>query len=139
LTAAIGPAGDAVHVPMRISGGSVSGIGVEKEIIGGTDFAVMYADENLVHNGNFVVAEPTGDILVWYDGTSQAREGAYDELLAGQLPGNIPCRLSMRLVSTSPEWRSLNRRPLFGFGSFDGDAGTLDLIVLSVTEQDARN
>jgi hypothetical protein len=139
LTAAIGPAGDAVYAPMRIAGGSMRGIGSEKSIVGGTDFAIMYADEKLVHNGNLVVADPAGDILIWYDGSSQADEGAYDELLEGRLPANIPCRLAIRAVSTNPAWRPLNRRPLLGIGSFDGNAGTLELTILSVLEVDGRN
>jgi hypothetical protein len=137
VTAAIGPAGDAVYVPMRITGGSVTGAGAAKRIICGTDFAVMYADEKLVHNGNFVIADPAGDILVWYDGPSQAAEGAYDNLLDGQLPGKSPCRLSVRSVATGPQWRTLNRKPLLGVGSFDGTTGTLDFTLISVVEHAA--
>jgi hypothetical protein len=139
VTAAIGPAGDNVYVPMRIVGGSVRGSGSPKEVICGTDFAVMFADEKLVHDGNFVVADPAGDILVWYDGSSQATEGAYDEILDGRLPGKIPTRLSVRSMSTGPDWKLLNRRPLLGVGSFDGRDGTLEFTVLSVAEGDGRN
>jgi hypothetical protein len=139
VTAAIGPAGDALYVPMRITGGTVTGDGSTKRVICGTDFAVMYADEKLVHNGNFVIADPAGDILVWYDGPSQAAEGAYDELLDGHLPGKIPCRLSVRSVATGPEWRALNRRPLLGMGSFDGADGTLEFTILSITETAPAN
>jgi len=138
LATPIGPAGDAVYAPMRIAGGRVRGIGGEKSIVGGTDFAIMYADEKLVHNGNLVVADPAGDILVWYDGFSQAGEGAYDDLLEGRLPANIPCRVAIRTVSTNPAWLFLNRRPLLGIGSFDGNAGTLKLTILSVIEPAAR-
>jgi hypothetical protein len=118
---------------MRITGGIVTGVGLPKRVLCGTDFAVMGADEKLVHNGNFVIADPAGDVLMWYDGASEAREGAYDELLEGLLPRKIPCRLSLRSISTAPEWRMLNRRPLVGVGSFDGGAGTLDFVVLSIT------
>jgi hypothetical protein len=135
MTAAIGPAGDAVYVPLRISGGRITGAGVEKTVIGGSDFAVMYADETLVHSGRFVAADPAGDVLVWYDGASQAAEGAYDDVLDGRLPGKIPCRLGVHIVSTSPEMRALSRKPLIGMGHFDGDAGTLDVIVLTVHER----
>jgi hypothetical protein len=134
LTPAIGPAGDNVYVPMRITGGTVTGLGSEKRVICGTDFAVMYGDEKLVHNGNVVIADPAGDILLWYDGPSQADEGAYDDLLEGRLPGKIPSRLSVRVISTGPAWRTLKRRPLLGVGSFDGALGTLEFTVLSVTE-----
>ena len=96
----------------------------------------MYADEKLVHDGSFAIADPAGDVLIWYDGASQAREGAYDAVLDGQLPGRAPCRLSVRSVSTAPEWRALNRRPLFGVGSFDGTAGTLEFTVLSIGTKD---
>jgi len=139
IAAAIGPAGDNVYVPMRITGGIVTGVGLAKTVAFGTDFAVMYADEKLVHNGNFIVSDPAGDILIWYDGPSQAREGAYDELLDGQLPPKIPCRFRLRSISTGPEWKLLNRQPLLGVGSFDGTAGTLEFVVLSVTETDAHN
>jgi len=139
LTAAIGPAGDALYVPMRIVGGSATGSGPERRVICGTDFAVMYADEKLVHDGSFVIIDPAGDILVWYDGPSQASEGAYDDLLEGQLPGRCPCRVSVRTISTGPEWRTLNRRPLLGVGSFDGVAGTLEFTLLSVIESAAGN
>jgi hypothetical protein len=134
LTSAIGPAGDSVFVPLRITGGSVTGLGSEMRVISGTDFAVMNGDEKLVHNGNVVIADPAGDVLLWYDGPSQAEEGAYDDLLDGQLPGKIPSRLSVRAVSTGPVWRALKRRPLLGVGSFDGTSGTLEFTVLSVTE-----
>jgi hypothetical protein len=134
LTAAIGPAGDNVYVPMRITGGTVTGVGPKKSIICGTDFALMFADEKLVHDGNFVIADPAGDVLIWYDGASQAAEGAYDDLLDGQLPGKIPCRLGVRSISTGPEWRSLNRRPLAGVGWFDGAAGTLEFTLISIND-----
>lgn len=133
LTAAIGPAGDNVYVPMRVTGGTLAGTGPTRRVLCGTDFAVMYADEKLVHNGNFVVADPAGDILVWYDGPSNAADGAYDDLLDGRLPGKSPCRLSVRTVSTGPEWRTLNRRPLLGVGAFNGTTGTLEFTLLSVT------
>jgi hypothetical protein len=99
----------------------------------------MYADEKLVHNGNFVITDPAGDIIVWYDGPSQAVEGAYDDLLDGRLPGTSPCRVSVRVVSTSPEWRVLYRRPLLGVGTFDGTAGTLEFTLLSVIESPTVN
>ncbi len=133
LTSAIGPAGDSVYVPLLITGGSVTGLGSEKRVICGTDFAVMYGDEQLVHNGHVVIADPAGDVLLWYDGPSQAEEGAYDELLDGRLPGRLLSRLSVRAISTAPAWRTLKRRPLLGIGSFDGAAGTLEFTVLSVT------
>ena len=119
---------------MRIIGGSVTGLGSEKRVMCGTDFAAMYGDEKLVHNGNVVIADPAGDVLLWYDGPSQAEEGAYDDLLDGRLPGKIPSRLSVRVISTGPAWRTLKRRPLLGVGSFDGTSGTLEFTVLSVTE-----
>jgi hypothetical protein len=139
LTAAIGPAGDNVYVPMRITGGSVTGSGADKVVMCGTDFALMYADEKLVHNGNLVVADPAGDILIWYDGSSQASQGAYDDILDGRLPGKIPSRLQVRSISSGPEWKSLNRVPLLGVGSFDGTLGTLEFTLLSVTESDGLN
>ncbi len=139
LTAAIGPAGDALYVPMRITGGSATGAGAEKYVVCGTDFAVMHADEKLVHHGNFVIADPAGDILVWYDGPSQAAEGAYDDLVDGLLPRSASCRLSVRTISTGPEWHALNRRPLLGVGSFDGTTGTLDFALLSVTGSPGEN
>ena len=138
LTEAVGPVGDTVCFPMRIVKGSVSGIGLEKRVAGGSDFALMYADEKLVHDGVFVATGPTGDLVVWYEGTSQAEEGAYDALLDGESLTHLPTRISVRTSSTSLEWKELNRRPLLGVGSFDGSSGTLDVTVLSVTEGGAR-
>ena len=137
LTAAIGPAGDTVYIPMRITGGQIIGLGAQKTILSGSDFAAMYADEQFVHNGNFAAADPAGDIIFWYDGVSQAGEGAYDQVLDGQLPGKIPCRLSIRSISTNPDWKQLNRRPLLGVGSFDGTAGRLEFTLFSITENGA--
>jgi hypothetical protein len=139
LTAAIGPDGDCLYVPLRITGGSIKGVGCEKRILAGDDFAVMYADEKLAHEGRFVAEDPVGNVLVWYTGASLAAEGAYDDLLDGQLPAAASCRLSVVFVSTGTVWRSLTRRPLWGVGSFDGVAGRLDVAVLSVTENDPRN
>jgi hypothetical protein len=139
LTSPIGPAGDRLYVPLRITGGSVIGVGSEKKILSGDDFAVMYADEKLMHKGRFAVEDPIGDILVWYTGATLAGNGAYDELLDGQPPGVAPCRLSVVFVSTGLPWRSLTRRPLLGVGSFDGVAGRLNVPVLSVPENDARS
>jgi hypothetical protein len=139
LTATIGPAGDRLHVPLRITGGRVSGVGSDKSILGGDDFAVMYADEKLMHDGRFVVEDPSGDLLVWYTGTTLAGDGAYDDLLDGQLPAIAPCRLSVAFVSVALAWRTLVRRPLLGVGSFDGPAGRLEVTILSVTENDGRN
>ncbi len=139
LTAAIGPAGDRLYVPLRITSGTVTGGGAANRVHSGTDFAVMYADEKLVHNGNFIIDDPAGDILVWYDGPTQAAEGAYDDLFDGRLPGKSPCRLSVRTISTSPEWRTLNRRPLLGVGSFDGTTGTLEFTLLSITKMSTDN
>jgi hypothetical protein len=139
LTSAIGPAGDRLFVPLRITGGSIKGVGCEKRILGGDDFAVMYADEKLTHDGRFVAEDPVGDVLVWYTGASLAGEGAYDDLLDGQLPVAASTRLSVIFVSTGTLWRSLTRGPLFGVGSFDGVAGRLDVTVLTVTATDSRN
>jgi hypothetical protein len=139
LVSPIGPAGDAVYVPMRISGGRIIGVDVERPVIGGSDFATMHADEAFEHNGRLVVGDPAGDIIVRYFGVSQAAEGAYDELLDGTLPRETPCRLNVQIWSTSPQWRPLNRKPLLGVGTFGGSSGTLDVIVLSVVGRDPRN
>jgi hypothetical protein len=132
LTAAIGPAGDMLFVPFRITGGTLSGLDPEASSITGTDFATMYADEKLTHHGQFVVAHPAGDIMVSYAGTSQAPEGAYDELLGGQVPGKIPCKLTVQTTSNHREWRCWNRQPLIAVGTFDGVAGQLDIVLLSM-------
>jgi hypothetical protein len=86
---------------------------------------MMYADELFAHDGKFVMADEPGDILVEYAGSSQAREGAYDNLLAGRLPVDIPCSLSMRSVSANPRRRPFNRR-VYAVGTFEGLVGTLD-------------
>ena len=137
--APVGPAGDALYVPLRITGGNVLGENTGGRILCGMDIAVMYADEKLMHNGRFVVADPAGDVLVWYDGPSQGAEGAYDDLLDGRLPVNIPSRLHVRIISTAPGWRPFNRRPLLGVGSFNGLARTLDFTVLMVSALPTRN
>ena len=139
LTSAIGPAGDRLYVPLRITGGRVCGVGSDKNILRGDDFAIMYADEKLMHDGRFVVEDPAGDLLVWYTGTTLAGDGAYDNMLDGQLPANAPCRVSVELISTALAWRTSVRRPLLGVGSFDGQAGRLEMTILSVTENSGRN
>ena len=139
LARPIGPAGDAVYVPLNITGGRVIGLGSEKYIIGGADIGVMNADESLVHRGNCVVADPQGNTILWYDGASQAEEGAYDDLIDGILPPRIRSRLCIRIASTNPEWRSFNRRPLLGVGSFDALAGRLEFVILSLVEHGALN
>lgn len=132
IASPIGPAGDTLYVPLRITGGVVTGLGADKAVLGGSDFALMHADERLTHCGRFVARDCAGDILFWYDGTSDANEGAYDELLDLRLPGRIPARLIVRTVSTHPEWRSLNRRPLVGIGTVDAAAGELDFVLQTV-------
>jgi hypothetical protein len=132
LTTAVGPAGDVLYVPFRITGGTLSGLGSPAGAVTGTDFALMYADEKLTHHGQFVVAHAAGDIMFSYSGTSQAPVGAYDELLEGKLPGKIPCKLTVQTVSTHREWRSWNRRPLIAVGTFDGETGQLDVMLLSM-------
>ncbi len=132
LTTTIGPAGDALYVPFRITGGTLGGLELETRLIAGTDFALMYADGKLTHHGQFVVAHEAGDIMFSYTGTSQAPEDAYDELLDGKLPGKIPCKLTVQTASTHREWRPWNRQPLIAVGTFDGDAGKLDVVLLSM-------
>ncbi len=139
IIAAIGPTGDALYVPMRITGGKAVGPGPERRIIGGSDIAVMHGDETFVHDGNFVIADPAGDVLVFYNGPSAAAEGTYDDVLDGRLPGRSACRLSVRTVSTSPTWRALNRRPLLGVGFYDGSIGRLEFTILTVIELPAVN
>jgi len=126
-----------LYVPLRIIGGGVTGLGPDKRVLYGSDFASMYADEKLVHDGNLVIGDPAGNALIWYDGTSQGQEGAYDELLEGGLPGPMPSRLNLHAVSTNPLWKVLNGKPLLGVGSFDGAAGTLEFTLLSITENQA--
>jgi hypothetical protein len=121
---------------MRIVKGSVSGSGLEKRVAGGSDFALMHADEKLVHHGVFVASDPTGQLVVWYEGTSQAEEGAYDALLDGELRARLPTLITVRTSSTSLGWKEFNRRPLLGIGSFDGSSGTLEVTVLSLTGGD---
>ena len=99
----------------------------------------MNADEHLVHNGTCVVADPQGNTILWYDGASQAEEGAYDDLIDGIFPAKLRSRLCVRIASTNPEWRSFNRRPLLGVGSFDGSSGKLEFVVLSLVEQGTLN
>jgi hypothetical protein len=132
LTTDFGPAGDMLYVPFLIAGGMLSGLEPAARSITGTDFALMYADEKLTHHGHFVVAHAAGDIMFSYAGTSQAPEGAYDELLEGRLPGKIPCKLTVQTASTHREWRSRNRQPLIAVGTFDGIAGELDVVLLSM-------
>jgi hypothetical protein len=139
LMSTIGPAGDRLYVPLRITGGHIVGVGSDKNILSGDDLAIMYADEKLMHDGRFVVEDASGDMLVWYTGTTLAGDGAYDELLEGQLPVAAPCRLSVEVVSAGLAWRSLTRRPLLGVGSFDGQTGRLDVTILSVTTNEIRN
>jgi hypothetical protein len=132
LTATIGPAGDMLYVPLRITGGKLCGIEPETGSFAGTDFAVMYADEKLTHHGQFVVAHPAGDVMFSYTGTSQAPEGAYDQLLEGRFPRQMPCKLTVQTASTRREWRSWNRQPLVAVGTFDGVAGRLEIVLLSL-------
>jgi hypothetical protein len=139
LARPVGPAGDAIYVPLRITGGRVIGVGAEKDIVGGADIAVMNADESLVHNGTCVVSDPLGNTILWYDGASQAEEGAYDDLVDGTPPPKVRSRLCIRIASTNPEWRSFNRRPLLGVGFFDWSAGNLEFVILSLAEQGALN
>jgi hypothetical protein len=127
---AIGPAGDVLFVPMRIAGGTVTG--PERRIAYGTDVVSIFADERLVHNGNFVVSDPAGDLIVWFDGTSQGLEGAYDGSIDGTLPGSLRSHFSVRAVSANALWRSLNDDTLFGVGSFDGANRWLAFTVFSV-------
>ena len=76
-----GPAGDELHVPLQIADGRGAGLGADKQIIFGVDFATMRSDEKLLHKGSCVIADPPGNILVSYDGPSQGEEGAYDDAL----------------------------------------------------------
>jgi hypothetical protein len=139
LARPIGPAGDAIYMPLGVAGGRVEGIGSDKQIVGGADIAVAHADEKIAHQGMCVVADPAGNIIIWFEGTSQAEEGAYDDLLDGVYPPRIRSRLAVRIASTNPEWRSFDRRPLIGAGSFDANAGVLEFVILSLVEQGALN
>ena len=134
----IGPAGDALLLPLQIVGGRVSGVGAEKRITYGADFATMRADEKLLHKGACVFADPRGDVLVSFDGMSQGEEGAYDDILEGRFTSRIPSRLAVRVTSTNPEWRRLNEWPLFGVGWFDAGAGTLDVTLISIDARGAE-
>jgi hypothetical protein len=128
---AIGPAGDILFLPMRITGGMVSD--PERAIVFGTNFVSVRADERLMHNGNLVVSDPAGDLLLWFDGTSQGQEGAYDDALDGTLPGPLATHFSVRAISANPLWKALNNAPLFGVGSFDGANRTLTFALVSVS------
>ena len=135
----IGPAGDELQVPLQITGGRVAGLGADKQILFGVDFATMRSDEKLLHNGSCVIADPHGNILVSYDGTSQGEEGAYDDVLEGRCALRIPSRLSVRMTSTNPDWRWLDQWPLLGIGWFDGGAGTFDFTLLALNEHTTEN
>jgi hypothetical protein len=126
-----GPAGDVLFVPMRVTGGTVTGLGPARTVAYGTDFGSMFADEQFVHNGNLMVGDPAGNVLLWFDGTSQGEEGAYDGVIEGTLPGPLPSRFAVRVVSTNPLWKTLNKKPLQGIGSFDGASGTLAFALLA--------
>jgi hypothetical protein len=130
LVSVIGPAGDVLHLPFAIVGGIAEGTDVGGTIVAGVDFTAVYADEKILHDGRFVVSDPAGDVIVRYEGTSQAQEGAYDALLEGELPGPLPGRFSARAESTRPAWRRLNRVPLLGSGVFDATAATLTITLL---------
>jgi hypothetical protein len=135
MTAAIGPTGDDLYVPLRIDRGTVGGVGPDLKVLGGTDFAVMHADEMLEHHGVLVAADPAGDVIFWYDGASRAPEGAYDDVIDGRLPDSVSCVLSVRIRSTNVRWRALNRVPLLGAGTFAGSSASLDFTVLKTARE----
>jgi hypothetical protein len=135
MTAAIGPTGDDLYLPLRIDGGIVAGAGADLNVLGGSDFAVMHADEMLEHHGMLVAADPAGEVIFWYDGASRAPEGAYDDVIDGRLPDSVSCVLSVRIRSTNVRWRALNRLPLLGAGTFAGGSASLDFTVLKATRE----
>ncbi len=132
LAYAIGPAGDTLYLPFRIVRGSFTGLGGEKTVLGGSDFAAMHADEMLCHDGRFLVGDPAGDIVFTYEGTSDAPEGAYDRILDGRMPGSMRCTLVVRATSHNDQWRPHQRRPLIGLGHLDARRGLLDFTLLSL-------
>jgi hypothetical protein len=128
----IGPAGDTLYLLIRIVSGAFTGLDGEKIVLGGNDFAAMHADELLCHDGRFVVADPAGDIMFTYEGTSDAPEGAYDRILDGRMPGSMRSTLVVRATSHNGQWRPHQRRPLIGIGSIDARRGLLDFTLLSL-------
>jgi hypothetical protein len=126
---AVGPVGDTLFVALRITGGVVTGLGPDKDVLGGVDFALVYADGKLVHSGKFVAGAPAGIMLFWYSGTSTAGEDAYDRLLDRRLPARSRSELVVHVASTDTEWSSLNRRPLTGIGTIDPLASELQFVL----------
>lgn len=125
----IGPAGDLLHVPLRITGGTVRSFGTEDDVVCGTDFASMYADGRLAHDGQFAAAGGEGAVLFRYGGFSAAGIDAYDALLDGLAPARSSSELVVCTASASAPWRLLNRRPLVGIGTIDLSAGALEFIL----------
>ena len=103
-------------------------------VLSGTDIATVFADGKIVHDGNLVVSDPLGDVIVSFGGTSEAEESAYDEFLEGHFPARFPCLLNVRLVSTNPGWAAVTRTPLIGAGMFEGATGTLDFTLMAIDE-----
>jgi hypothetical protein len=125
----VGPAGDLLHLPLRITGGTVTRFGADNEVVCGTDFALMYADGRLAHDGRFAAGNGEDAVLFRYGGFSAAGIDAYDALLDGQVPARAPSELVVCTASTCAEWRLHNRRPLVGIGTIDLSAGELVFIL----------
>lgn len=60
VASAVGPAGDRLYLPFRVTGGSIVGVGNDKSILTGDDFTIMYADDKLLHDDGFVVGHSGG-------------------------------------------------------------------------------
>ena len=131
LSYPVGPAGDTLYLPFRIVRGALTGLGAEKLVLGGNDFAAMHADEMLCHDGRFLVGDSAGDIVFTYEGVSDAPEGAYDHILDGRMPDGMRTTLVMSATSHNAQWRPHQRRPLIGVGNFDARRGRLDVTLLS--------
>jgi len=125
----IGPAGDLIHLPLRITGGTVTSFGADNNVVCGTDFVSMYADGRLAHDGRFAAGGGEGAVLFRYGGFSAAGVDAYDALLDGLAPPRSSSELVVCTASASAPWRFLNRRPLVGIGTMDLSAGAFEFIL----------
>jgi len=117
LTTTIGPAGDALYVPFRITGGTL-GAGTRDSFDRGNRFCIDVRRWKLTHHGQFVVAHEAGDIMFSYTGPAKRRKTHTTNCLTEITRKNTVQADGADGIDASG-MAPLNRQPLIAVGTFD--------------------
>lgn len=129
----IGPVPEGIRVNFYLTGGNITGERLRGEVLPvGADWLLIRRDGVGVVDVRATMKTHDGAMLyVAYGGLLDLGPDGYDRFLRGELPAQIPIRITPRFLTSHPDYLWLNRLQCIGIGIVEPTKGlvTYDLYV----------